>query len=73
MDIKQILDSSRVRLETLRGEPIAFRQQAVTASNGLTVIWTGADMDYYEELCQMQGRMDQKTVTEPVSEAACVR
>lgn len=68
----QILENSRVRLETLRGEPVAFRQQAVVGANGLTVIWTGADIDYLEELCNLEKRLSMETEVSLVSETACV-
>ena len=70
---KEILETSRVRLETLRGEPVAFRQQAVLGENGVTVIWTGADLDYFEELCQLEKRLAQEAEVSLVSESALVR
>ena len=70
---KEMLESTRVRLETLRGEPVAFRQQAVMGENGVTVMWTGADLDYFEELCQLEKRLAQGAEMSLVSESAVVR
>lgn len=81
MDKTQILEGNRVRLETLRGEPVAFRQLALMSGNGCSVIWTGADLDYYEELCSLEKRLadletdrlcDDASVS-LVSESACVQ
>jgi len=73
MDAKQILENSKVRLETMRGEPVAFRQQAVVGPNGVTVIWTAADMDYYEELCNLEKRMAMDTEVSLSSQTAFVK
>ncbi len=73
MESKQVFENARVRLETLRGEPVAFRQCTVVGSNGVSVMWSGADLDYFEELCNLEKRLADSGIDELVEEGALVK
>lgn len=73
MESKQVFENARVRLETLRGEPVAFRQHTVVGANGVSVMWSGADLDYYEELCNLEKRVSDSGIDELVEEGALVK